>query len=398
MKEHTDATYETTWIRGLSEVDKTAWNVLALPLKTPFLEWDWLNLMETSGSITPQTGWLPHHLIVRAGGRLIGAAPLYVKTHSAGEFVFDHAWAEVAEKMGIHYYPKLVGMSPVTPVPGYRFLTAPDVDEEKLTSLMVGEIDRFCRHNGLSGSSFLFVDPRWRSLMAPLGFTGWAHQSFAWRNHDCRTFEDYLAPFNANQRRNIRRERKKIADNGIVLKPFAGDGIPRDFFPHMYRLYVRTNDKFGPWGCRYLNREFFEGLHDRCRHRLMFMAAYDEKNQRRPIGMSLFAVKGDRLFGRYWGSDDDIDHLHFNACYYSPIQWAIENGIRRFDPGLGGPHKHRRGFTAVANFSLHRFYDPRMRLIMENHMDEINRIEQEQIDRLNQQLPFAKTRAPANRS
>jgi len=391
MTEHSDISYEVTWIRSLAEVDRAAWNDLALPTKTPFLEWDWLNLLETSGSITPQTGWLPHHLIVRVAGRLVGAAPLYVKTHSAGEFVFDHVWAEVAERIGIRYFPKLVGMIPVTPVPGYRFLTAPDVNEEKLTTCMVDEINRFCRHNGLSGCSFLFVDPRWRSLMAGTGFTGWVHQSFAWRNQGCRTFEDYLALFNANQRRNIRRERKRIENNGIVLKPFVGNGIPRNFFAHMYRLYVRTNDKFGPWDCKYLTREFFDGLYDRFRHRLVFMAAYEEKRREKPLGMSLLAIKKDRLFGRYWGSYEEIDHLHFNACYYSPIQWAIENGIRRFDPGLGGPHKLRRGFSAVAAYSLLRFDDPRMRLIMQNHMDEINRIEQEQIDRLNLNLPFAKT-------
>jgi predicted N-acyltransferase len=228
----------------------------------------------------------------------------------------------------------------------------------------------------------------WRWTIAESGFTAWVHQSFVWRNDGCRSFDDYLSRFKTNQRRNIRRERKRIADQGIEMRPFAGECIPGEFFTHMHRLYRRTNDKFGPWGCRYLTRDFFDGLPDSFRHRLVFMAAYDKTNDRLPLGMSLLVTKKDRLFGRYWGSCDEIDNLHFNACYYAPIQWAIENGIRRFDPGLGGPHKTRRGFIALANHSLHYFYDPRLRRIMETHMDEINRAESAQIERLNRGLPF----------
>ena len=387
-KLHT-STYSTSWIQNIADIDREEWDALAKPLPTPFLEWDWLRLMELSGSTTAKTGWLPHHLVVRRGSNIVGVAPMYIKGHSAGEFVFDHVWADVAGRMGIEYYPKIVGMSPFTPMSGYRFMIAPGEDSLKLTSMMVAEIDQLCRRHRLSGNSFLFVDPQWHRQMLDQGYFGWQHQSYAWLSNGFKSFDDYLAVFNSNQRRNIKRERKELEKQGIQLKILTGDSIPQNLFPLMYRFYEHTNDKFGPWGCRYLTPPFFEGLYDRFRHRLVFIAAYDSRESSLPVGMSMLVTKGKQLYGRYWGSARLIHSLHFNVCYYAPIEWAINNGIQRFDPGAGGAHKIRRGFTAVPSFSLHRFSDPRMLQIMQNHIDEINRLEQEQIDALNNDLPFA---------
>lgn len=380
--------YTFEWIHSLAGIDKDAWNRLAEPLRTPLLEWEWLNLLEQSGSVQPQTGWLPCHLTVRRGSRLVAAAPLYVKGHSAGEFVFDHAWANLAEQLGVQYYPKLVGMSPFSPVSGYRFLMDPNEDEAQLAELMIEAIDRFCRTQRLSGCSFLFVDPDWRARMESLGFTAWRHQSYAWKNPGHRGFEDYLARFNANQRRNIKRERAAIRRRGIRIDPVAGDEIPDDYFRLMYTYYSRTNDRYGPWGCKYLTPAFFEGLRSCFRHRLLLMAAYQSGNNGRPVGLSFLLHKRSRLYGRYWGSDRTIPELHFNACYYRPIEWAIGNGIRVFDPGMGSVHKSRRGFTAVANHSLHRFYNARMNQILVQYIGEINRREQEYIDALNERMPL----------
>jgi len=382
--------YSFSWIQNIADIDCDEWDALAKPLPTPFLEWDWLRLMELSGSTTAEKGWLPYHLVVHRGSKLVGAAPMYIKGHSAGEFVFDHVWADVAARMGIEYYPKIVGMSPFTPMFGYRFMIAPGEDQRKLTSAIVSEIDQLCRHHHLSGSSFLFVDPQWYRQMRQQGYFGWQHQSYAWLNNGFKSFDDYLAVFNSNQRRNIKRERKELEKQGILLKMLTGDSIPRNLFPLMYRFYEHTNAKFGPWGCRYLTPSFFEGLYDHFRHRLVFFAAYDSRESSLPVGMSMLVTKGKQLYGRYWGSARLIHSLHFNACYYAPIEWAINNGIRRFDPGAGGTHKIRRGFTAVPSYSLHRFSDPRMLQIMQNHIDEINRLEQEQIDALNNELPFAR--------
>lgn len=361
--------------------------MLALPLKTPFLEWHWLNNLETSGSATARTGWLPNHLVVWRDQTLIAAAPLYIKGHSYGEFVFDHQWADLAYRLGVDYYPKLLGMSPFTPVEGYRFLIAPGEDEEALTQLMVHEIDTFCDRHHLSGCNFLFVDPHWCSFMEGCGFRRWLHHSYIWQNQGYRDFGDYLGAFNANQRRNIKRERKAVHKAALRLQPFQGDAIPQALFSLMHHFYSDTCDKF-MWGSKYLTKDFFEQLESSYRQRVIFFAAYSETDSRDPIGMSFCLTKGDRLYGRYWGAHKDIDCLHFDACYYSPIEWAIAEGIQLFDPGAGGRHKKRRGFPATPNHSLHRFYHPHLQHILNNYIDDINIAEQQEIDGINQSLPL----------
>ena len=379
--------YTVAWCRQIHEIPQAAWDEMALPLKTPFLEWTWLHNMERSGSAVANAGWLPNHLTVWRDRALVGAAPLYLKGHSYGEFVFDHQWADLANRLGIEYYPKLLGMSPFTPAEGYRFLIAPDEDEALITEMMVSAIDQFCDRNQIAGCHFLYVDPEWRPLMEQLGFTKWLHHSYIWQNEGYQTFDDYLARFNANQRRNIKRERKSLEKASLRLEPIAAENIHRSLCTQMYAFYSETCDKFGWWGSKYLTRKFFEQLHPDFRDRVVFFAAYREDDDR-PVGMSFCLRKGDLLYGRYWGCYEEYNHLHFNACYYRPIEWAIENGIQSFDPGAGGRHKKRRGFPAQPNHSLHRFYAPRLQKILVNHIDEINHVEQQEIEAINADLPL----------
>ncbi|MBD2020701.1 N-acetyltransferase, partial [Leptolyngbya sp. FACHB-36] len=364
------------------------WDALAMPLKTPFFEWDWLNNMEASGSATAREGWLPNHLTVWRDRALIAIAPLYVKGHSYGEFVFDHQWADLATRLGIDYYPKLLGMSPFTPAEGYRFLIAPGEDEDELTGLMLNAIDHFCVQNKISGCNFLYVDPEWRSRLEQHGFLTWVHHSYVWQNQGYQTFDDYLGAFNANQRRNIKRERKSVVQAGLTMRALTGEEIPKPLFSQMYTFYSDTCDKFGWWGSKYLTRKFFEQLYPRYSHRVVFIAAYDERDPQHPVGMSFCLTKGTNLYGRYWGSLEEIDCLHFDACYYTPIEWAISNGIQLFDPGAGGRHKKRRGFPAMPNHSLHRFYNPRLMQIFSSYIDQLNEVEQREMDAINQELPF----------
>lgn len=385
---------ETKWIERIGDVDAAAWDALAGPLATPFLEWEWLRLLEASGSVTPEKGWLPHHLTFWRGLDLVAAAPLYIKGHSAGEFVFDHAWADVARRLEVPYYPKLVGMSPFSPTIGYRFLIAEGEDETEITGRMLAAIDQLTQRYHLAGCSFHYVDPDWGRRLELRGFHPWTHQSFAWHNRGYRSFDDYLAIFKSNQRRNIRRERRAMAQQGIRLVPLTGAAIPRDLFPHMYRLYAATNAQFGPWGCKYLTEDFFSGLYHHFRRRILLMAAYQGQADGLPLGMSFLLVKGDRLYGRYWGADVVPNALHFNACYYAPIEWAIANGIQVFDPGIGGEHKIRRGFKAVPNKSYHRFADRRMQDVLRLNIGRINQLEQAHIDAINAERPLAN---PPNR-
>ncbi len=383
----TQSNYSIHWNNHLAEIPQFAWDSLAVPLKTPFLEWDWLNNLETSGSVTAETGWLPAHLTVWQGSELVGAAPLYVKGHSYGEFIFDNQWADLAQRMGIRYYPKLVGMAPVTPAEGYRFLIAPGEDEEKITELMVRAVDEFCTSHRLSGCHFLYVDPQWQSQMHKYGYSTWINHNYVWQNQDYQTFDDYLGGFNANQRRNIKRERKAVRDAGLTLTVVTGGQIEPQLFSQMYDFYADTCDKFGWWGSKYLTPVFFEQLQVNDHHRVLFVTA-NREGSADPVGMSFCVVKGERMYGRYWGSSEEIDCLHFDACYYTPIEWGIQNGIKIFDPGAGGRHKKRRGFPATANYSLHRFYHPRFGSILQEHFDRVNQLERQEILAINQALPI----------
>lgn len=379
--------YSLAWINQIAEIPRSAWDALALPLKTPFLEWAWLHNLETSGSATARTGWLPNHLTVWRDQTLIAAAALYVKSHSYGEFVFDHQWANVAYRLGVQYYPKLLGMSPFTPAEGYRFLIAPGEDEDELTAMMVAAIDQFCERNRISGCNFLFVDPQWQPVIERHGFTPWLHHSYIWQSQGYQTFDDYLNFFNANQRRNIKRERKAVEKSGLRLQTFVGEEIPAALFPAMHDFYSDTCEKFYG-GSKYLTRRFFEQLHTCYQHRVMFVAAYGGDNNHQPLGMSFCLMKEDQLYGRYWGCFQEFDCLHFDACYYTPIEWAIAHGIQTFDPGAGGRHKKRRGFPATPNYSLHRFYNRRLSQVLHSYIDEINEMERQEIDLINQDLPF----------
>ncbi|NEQ67874.1 MAG: N-acetyltransferase [Symploca sp. SIO2D2] len=381
--------YSITWVNRIAEIPQAAWDTLALPLKTPFLEWEWLNNIETSGSATPRTGWLPNHLTVWRDRQLIAAAPLYVKGHSYGEFVFDYQWADLSYQLGIKYYPKLLGMTPFTPATGYRFLIAPGEDEDELTDLMVNAIDHFCDRNHLSGCHFLFVDPEWQPIIERRGFTSWMHHSYIWQNKGFSSFDDYLSAFNANQRRNIKRERKAVDNAKLRLETLTGDAIPQSLFPLIYSFYSSTCDKF--WGgSKYLTRQFFEQLFPNYCHRVLLVAAYQEEDNQSPVGMSFCLYKGEQLYGRYWGCFEEFDCLHFDACYYTPIEWSIAQGIQTFDPGAGGRHKKRRGFPATPNHSLHRFYHRRLTHIFSRYITEVNEMELEEIEAINQDLPFNK--------
>ena len=381
--------YSISWIQKISEIPKPVWDELATPLKTPFLEWEWLNNIETSKSATSRTGWQPCHLTIWRDKQLIAAAPLYIKGHSYGEFVFDHQWADLSHRLGITYYPKLLGMTPFTPAVGYRFLIAPNEDEAEITQMMVAAIDHFCDQNKLSGCHFLFVDPDWKPIIENCGFSSWLHHSYIWSNPSFNNFDDYLKQFNANQRRNIKRERKAVGKANLNMKVLAGEDIPHHLYPMIYRFYSSTCEKFY-WGSQYLTRKFFEQLYPHYSHRVVLAAAYTDYDDHKPVGMSFCIRKDDNLYGRYWGSFEEYDCLHFEACYYQPIEWAIKEGITMFDPGAGGRHKRRRGFPATPNYSLHRFYDQKMTQILQHYIPEINNMEQEEIDAINDDLPFSK--------
>ena len=387
--------YTVTWHSEIADIPKETWDALAQPLKTPFMEWEWLNNIEVSGSVGNRSGWQACHLTVKRDGEFVAMAPLYIKGHSYGEFVFDHQWADLSHRLGHEYYPKMVGMTPFTPAVGYKFLIDPSEDEHEICRLMVAAINQFCDRHQISGCNFLFVDPEWKELMEDLGFRSWLHHGYIWGNDEFETFDDYLSVFTSNQRKNIKRERKAVQKAGLQMKILTGDEIPDHYFPLIYRFYSSTCDKFF-WGSKYLTKRFFANLATTYRHRVVLATAFTESDDQHPVGLSFCIRKDENMYGRYWGAFDEYDCLHFEACYYRPIQWAIANGVKMYDPGAGGKHKRRRGFPARANYSLHQFYQPRMQQILNTYIGEINEMEQAEIEAINEDIPFKKTEVQIN--
>ncbi|MDZ7760604.1 MAG: GNAT family N-acetyltransferase [Desulfovermiculus sp.] len=375
--------YRFAWQNSIQAIRKDDWDALALELPTPFLSWDWLRLLEESGSASPATGWHSQHLAVYSSGRLVAAAPLFIKTHSDGEFVFDQFWAQLAARMHVAYFPKLVGMSPFTPIGAYRFLMDPGGDHSQLTHLILREIEAFCRANRISGCHFQFLDPKWGGELADGGFATWVHPGFAWENQGYESFDDFLACLKSNRRKNIKKERRSLAQQGIRVEAYSGDWIRERHLVWMYRFYEHTNYRYFPWSCKYLTRDFFLGLTHELKSHLLLLAAF-RRDEERPVGMSMLVFKGRQLLGRYWGGEEGISFLHFNLCYYEPINWAIQHKMLRFDPGMGGEHKLYRGFQLVPNYSVHKVYDPGFQHVLNISLQEHNVLQQRRMQELNQ--------------
>ena len=375
------------WHRSISEIPEQRWQELVGEDVIPFYRWGWLDALERSGSIIPDQGWQPLHLAIWRGDSPIAVAPLYLKGHSYGEFVFDQTFARLASDLGLRYYPKLIGMSPVSPVVGYRFHVRSDEDEVALTAEMLRVIDLFCEQNSILSCNFLYVDPDWRSLAEAGGCATWLNQQSLWSRGEDRSFNEYLQRFNANQRRNIKRERQAVAKAGLTVTPLTGEQLDLDLLQTMHRFYQQHCARWGPWGSKYLEEGFFEALAAVHRDQVVLFSAH-RGDPRDPVAMSMCVRDDHHLWGRYWGSKEEIDCLHFDVCYYAPIQWAIEQGLDHFDPGAGGSHKRRRGFVALPNASLHRWYHPRMSGLIRSWLPKVNELMEQEIEAINADLPF----------
>ena len=383
------ASLTARWHRSLNEIPQSQWEELLAEQASPFYRWSWLEALENSGSVAPDQGWQPLHLSLwRDEESLIAIAPLYLKGHSYGEFIFDQSFARLAGDLGLRYYPKLIGMSPVSPVQGYRFHIHPDEDAQDITVMMLRLIDEFAARNNILSCNFLYVDPLWQSLAEAAGCAAWVNHQSLWSAEGQKDFSDYLASFNANQRRNIKRERKAVNQSGLVVTPLTGSELTPELLVRMHSFYEQHCARWGPWGSKYLQSSFFDRLVDPAlaQHVVLFSAHRGDPVE--PVAMSLCVQDESHLWGRYWGSEEEIDCLHFEVCYYAPIEWALRRGLQSFDPGAGGSHKRRRGFVAQARTSLHRWYDPRMDGLIRSWLPRANGLMEEEIEAINDELPF----------
>ena len=376
------------WHRSIREIPQQQWDNLLAEQVSPFYRWSWLAALEKSGSVAPDQGWQPLHLSIWREGQLVAFAPLYLKGHSYGEFVFDQSFARLAGDLGLRYYPKLIGMSPVSPIQGYRFHLHPQEDAEELTAVMLRLIDEFAARNEILSCNFLYVDPTWKPLAEAAGCAAWVNQQSLWSADEKADFSDYLAGFNANQRRNIKRERKAVQKAGLSVTPISGSALTPALLSRMHGFYEQHCSRWGVWGSKYLQASFFDQLIEPAlaQHVVLFSAHRGDPFD--PVAMSLCVQDAQHLWGRYWGSDEEIDCLHFEVCYYAPIEWALQQGLMSFDPGAGGSHKRRRGFVARPHTSLHRWYDPRMDTLIRSWLPRANGLMQEEIEAINAELPF----------
>lgn len=324
------------------------------PDQSPFLEWDWLVSLEEAGCVGRKTGWMPQHLLLRHEGRLVAAAPMYLKSHSQGEFVFDHGWAEAAYKAGIDYYPKLVVAVPFTPANGRRLLTHPALPRAALLRLLSNALREVCLANNLSSVHVNFCEA---DAIEPLREAGFLHRQgvqYHWQNRGYRAFEDYLGDLRSKRRNQVRRERREVAAAGVGVTVHEGMAIPDGLFEPMFRIYLSTVDKMY-WGRRYLNRGFFELLRERFKRHLCFVVA---RRGGEIVAGTVNVQKAGVFYGRYWGAFEEVRHLHFEVCYYAAIEHCIARGLIRFEPGAGGDFKYWRGFSPVATHSMHFMAHP----------------------------------------
>jgi len=346
-------------IERIRDVPREDWNALLAPDDSPFLDWDWLWAMEESKSAARNTGWSPCHLVVRIGPerKIAAACPLYLKSHSQGEFVFDHGWADAAERAGISYFPKLLVGVPFTPHTGRRFIVAAEYDRTRMIQVLGRALLQLCADNKLSSVHVNFCATDEAAALADLGFAERLGYQYHWINAGFTTFDDYLAQLKSKRRYAVRHERAALAGQGVEIRALAGDEIPDALFGPMYKIYLSTLEKLY-WGRQYLTREFFNLMRDHFKRNLCFVCAYRGPEL---IAGTFNLEKSGVLYGRYWGAFEELKFLHFNVCYYAAIDHSIQRGVQRFEPGAGGEYKWLRGFNPALTRSMHYLAHPGLR-------------------------------------
>ena len=363
--------YTARAVSSIGEIGPADWDRLA-GTANPFLSYAFLNALEDSGCCAAETGWLPRHVVVEdEAGKAVGALPAYLKNHSHGEYIFDHGWADAYERAGGRYYPKLQASVPFTPATGPRLLTEPGPDAERHRKAVLSAAVQLTAH--LKASSLHITYPtevEWRQ-MGEAGLLLRTSEQFHWQNQGFGDFDDFLATLTARKRKMIRKERARAVANGIDIRIFSGSDLRAAHWDAFYASYMDTGSR--KWGSPYLNRTFFELLHERLADRVALVMC---ERAGRWIAGALNLIGDDTLFGRNWGCLEDHDCLHFEACYYQAIDFAIARRLNWVEAGAQGPHKIHRGYLPRHTYSAHWIADPALRKAIAEHLER----EREQVD------------------
>ena len=342
------------FLDSIAQIDAAGWNSL-LRDGQPFLRHEFLLALEQSGCAVPRTGWTPRHLVIDdAEGTPIGAMPLFRKGHSRGEFVFDFSWANAYAQHGLKYYPKLLSAVPFTPVRGPRLLIHPKADAKALTQVLIKAAIDYARGEGLSSWHVLFPSDDAAECMRSAGMILRRDCQFHWFNHGYESFDAFLATFTAEKRKKAKRERRRVAEAGIVFDTYHGGDMDDALWDTVYPFYADTFYRHGHEP--YLNLDFFKRIAASMPEQLMLKVARIGAER---IAVAIFFLSDDALFGRYWGAGGNYHSLHFETCYYQGIEYCIDRKLQRFEPGTQGEHKVPRGFVPTLMSSAHFVADPR---------------------------------------
>jgi predicted N-acyltransferase len=358
---------------GISSLDAAQWNALAGP--HPFVSHAFLCALEDSGSVGRGTGWTPAPILVEDDGSIIAAAPAYLKTHSQGEYVFDHGWADAWERAGGAYYPKLQVAVPFTPVPGPRLLgTRPQQ--------LLAALEAVALQNELSSAHVTFVEADEAAKAERRGWLIRHGVQYHWFNRGYRDFEEFLGSLTSRKRKAIRKERA-AAREGLEFRALTGSQIGTAEWDAMWHFYQDTGSR--KWGQPYLTREFFDRIGESMGDKLLLFLAYRDG---RPIAGALNVIGPDALYGRYWGTIDEVRFLHFELSYYQAIEWAIEHGLQSVQAGAQGEHKLGRGYEPVITRSAHFIADPGFRRAVSDFVTEERAAIAAEADWLARDLPY----------
>jgi predicted N-acyltransferase len=368
-------------VQGIGQIDAATWDACIGP-DQPFLSHAFLSALEDSGSAGQRTGWLPLHLVAESGGELVGCAPMYLKSHSYGEYVFDWGWANAYERAGGKYYPKLQVSVPFTPVPGPRLLVRPGQGGPARAMVAHGLVSA-AEQLGVSSLHVTFCrEAEWHEL-GRAGLLKRQGVQYHWHNRGYVTFDDFLGALKHSRRKTIRKERARVAEQGLSIEVLTGDLLTPDIWDAFYPFYRSTVDK--RWGGAYLSKRFFERLGATMPECVVLMMA---RHQGRYVAGALNLMGENTLYGRVWGCRREFEFLHFEACYYRAIEFAIERGLARVEAGAQGPHKLQRGYEPVPTYSAHWIRDPGFRTAVERFLTQERAEMACEIDQLRELLPY----------
>ena len=375
-------------VNSLKGVDPAAWNAVANPPglpRDPFVSWEFLEAMERSGAATARTGWKASHILVHDGGdRLRGAMPLWFKSHSRGEFVFDQSWAEAWERAGGNYYPKLLSAVPFTPVTGRRRLVAPGPDSELFKAALLQGALQVATIADASSLHINFIEADEAAVLGSAGLLIRTDQQFHWQNAGYGSFDEFLASLSSEKRKNLRKERLKAQD-GIEFRHITGAAITEGHLDQFFEFYMDTGNR--KWGSPYLTRASFSLLRERMADDLLFIFAYEDDVA---IAGAMNLIGSETLYGRYWGCIHQRPMLHFETCYYQAIDFAIARGLKTVEAGAQGGHKLARGYAPVLTHSAHWIAHPGFRDAVADYLLRERAAVDADFDFLRERTPFKK--------